>query len=1005
MNRKFVLSALLSLTVVFVATAIIGGIKVKAEGDVIASGTCGEEATWTLDSDYKLIISGSGVMADYEWYDDTPWADYRTQITGIEIGDDITRIGNYAFSGCTSVTDVTIPSSITYIGEDAFYESIGIEDVYLRVTDPSNFTWNESGRDDFKPNNDTTLHYYRGLNFGDKLSKVRATYVDDLYFEENMYNGIIWKITLSGEMEIEFIGDMEDFTPGGAPWADYADRITSITIYDGPTYLGAYSFEGFSLITEISLPSSLLKIGEGAFKDCSNLEYVYFSTNVKEIGDSAFEGCTALGSGDYANGTVVFPETLQKIGSSAFKGCSNLTSLAFPANLNYIGEDAFYLCTGITTIDCTVKPGNLTWLDSNSNDFMDSKGTICYVGSVCVGNFETKFSDVNVTFEGKSIAGDEIPGTGVSWILDGDGTLYINGNGDMPNYYDPTQVPWYNYKDNIYSIVIENGITSVGWNAFNSHNKVSSVEIPDTITNIGQRSFLGCGHITSIDIPRRVTQIGERAFYSCGGLKSVTMGNDVDNIGIGAFSGCESLQSINLSNNLFAISDSTFYECKSLTSINIPRSVVFIGPNAFERSGLVSVSIPEGVEIIDRYAFQNCSGLASVTISSTVRNIGFDAFYGCDSLTDVYCYAYPDSEEFNWTEGSCDDFINDGSDKTKCHVSSDDVDAFIAMFSTGNEDTDVNVEFVGDLAEDIGEKLKGYSLSLEGDIGVNFFMKLDEDLASSSTAKMVFTISSIDGSESRTQEVYVNPQSNSKLAYAKTEGDNYIFKCRVYAKEMTSLISAQIVDGERQGNVYTYTVQSYAKYILNHSSEFEDEQEIVKAMLHYGTYTQMYFADYNSSNYADSVIDYYEEVPIITDYSMLRAYSGDGSIAAGVSLRLTSANLVLDSETIMNLKFAGASDYSGLIFKLNDQTKLPCKISGDTATVTVRNIPAHKINDDYVIYVYDGKTLLGTVTYSPMFYCYNAIVRPESEDRTPVLKQNVSAYIYFYEAAVNYINK
>ena len=167
----------------------------------------------------------------------------------------------------------------------------------------------------------------------------------------------------------------------------------------------------------------------------------------------------------------------------------------------------------------------------------------------------------------------------------------------------------------------------------------------------------------------------------------------------------------------------------------------------------------------------------------------------------------------------------------------------------------------------------------------------------------------------------------------------------------------------------------------------------------------MYFADYNSSNYADSVIDYYEEVPIITDYSMLRAYSGDGSIAAGVSLRLTSANLVLDSETIMNLKFAGASDYSGLIFKLNDQTKLPCKISGDTATVTVRNIPAHKINDDYVIYVYDGKTLLGTVTYSPMFYCYNAIVRPESEDRTPVLKQNVSAYIYFYEAAVNYINK
>ena len=95
MNRKFVLSALLSLTVVFAATAIIGGIKVKAEGEVIASGTCGEEVTWTLDSDYKLVISGSGVIADYAWYDDTPWADYRTQITEIEIGDDITKIGNF----------------------------------------------------------------------------------------------------------------------------------------------------------------------------------------------------------------------------------------------------------------------------------------------------------------------------------------------------------------------------------------------------------------------------------------------------------------------------------------------------------------------------------------------------------------------------------------------------------------------------------------------------------------------------------------------------------------------------------------------------------------------------------------------------------------------------------------------------------------------------------------------------------------------------------------------
>ena len=141
---------------------------------------------------------------------------------------------------------------------------------------------------------------------------------------------------------------------------------------------------------------------------------------------------------------------------------------------------------------------------------------------------------------------------------------------------------------------------------------------------------------------------------------------------------------------------------------------------------------------------------------------------------------------------------------------------------------------------EIGTRLIGYTLSLDGDIGVNFYMELsDQVIADKDSAYMMFTIPYKGPSGTEIMRVC---DADTKEMKGKTY---YIFMCRVAAKDMTGTIKAQIIDGEKNGTEYSYSAKEYADYLLAHpeNEEFAAAADLVKKMLNYGAYAQIYFSD------------------------------------------------------------------------------------------------------------------------------------------------------------------
>lgn len=183
-------------------------------------------------------------------------------------------------------------------------------------------------------------------------------------------------------------------------------------------------------------------------------------------------------------------------------------------------------------------------------------------------------------------AGD---GSGVTWQLTENTddpstyTLTISGSGAMEDYLMSGHQPWCSFRDQITSVVVSPGVTSIGNLAFTRFSKLIHVDIADSVVSIGEQAFSDCSSLTDIKIPQSVTYIGVKAFGSCTKLSSITLStNNITSIRLYTFSGCSELSSIVIPDGVTSIQLGAFSNCTKLTSITIPGSVTSIGSNVFD---------------------------------------------------------------------------------------------------------------------------------------------------------------------------------------------------------------------------------------------------------------------------------------------------------------------------------------------------------------------------------------------------------------------------------------
>ncbi len=550
-------------------TATTNTVTLAIGSPTVASGSCGANLTWALDTDGVLTVSGTGAMTDYE-YKGAPWYDLRASITSVMISEGVSGVGDYAFFDCSVMTDVTISESVTSIG---------------------NYTFNNTA-------------FYNN---------------EDNWENEVLYCGkylIEAKHRLSGEITVK---------EGTKVIADSAftncNDLTSVTIPEGVTSIGTSAFSSCSRLTSVTIPEGVTSIGKYAFYNCSSLTSVTIPSSVTSIGSCAFQNCTGLTS-------VTISDGVTSIGYSAFYGCSGLTSVTIPSSVTSIGDWAFEGCRGLTGV--TISEGvtsigigafqNTAFY--NNDDNWDNK--VLYCGNYLLEAKGDLYGAYTVKEGTKVIAGSAFNGSGLTSVIIPSGVTSIGDRafsylGTLTKMIIPegvTSIGNHAFEGcaALTSVTIPSSVTSIGADVFLGCSGLTSVTIPEGVTSIGERAFYDCSSLTDVTIPSSVTSIGDYAFYRCRGLTSVTIPEGVTSIGRSTFEECTGLTSVTIPEGVTSIGDYAFSGCYGLTGeIVIPEGVTSIGDRAFSGCNrLTSVTIPESVTSIGDYAFYGCTSLTNV---------------------------------------------------------------------------------------------------------------------------------------------------------------------------------------------------------------------------------------------------------------------------------------------------------------------------------------------------------------------------------------------------------
>ena len=542
---------------------------------VVASGSCGDNAAWTLNSEGVLSVTGNGPMSDNNT-NHAPWEAYKYQIKQVVIGKDITYIGKFNFFRCSrletvtfeegtklerigwgafgysSLPAITIPDSVNRIDGYAFYYCSKLTDVAIS----ENSKLESLGEYAFKADTKMTSLY-----IPDGVTKIGSAIFKDvtgvtLSVAENSYaqayaekygiayetrkakltvvasgtcgENAAWTLDSEGVLNITGDGPMADNNTNQAPWEAYKYQIKQIVIGKGITYIGKFNFFWCNKLETVTFEegSQLERIGWGAF-GYSSLPQIAIPDSVTRLEGYAFYYCSNL-----SNVEISESSCLTSLGECVFKADTKLTSLYIPDGMNNIGWGIFENAIANVTLSVAESSYAQTYAE---------KYGIAYV---------TRTARPAVVASG-------FCGEDAAWVLTSDGVLKITGSGPMADN-ETNHAPWEACKYLIKQVMIGKDITYIGKFNFFWCNRLETVTFEDgsQLERIGWGAF-GYSSLKTIAIPDSVTRLDGYAFYYCTKLNEVAIseGSNLESIGEYAFKGDTALLSLYIPNTVTEIED------------------------------------------------------------------------------------------------------------------------------------------------------------------------------------------------------------------------------------------------------------------------------------------------------------------------------------------------------------------------------------------------------------------------------------------------------------------
>lgn len=564
-----------------------------------------------------------------------------TSLKTVKIGEGLSRLNDEVFANCASLAEVTLPSTVEEMGASVFYGCAALTAVNL----PQGLSsigegafYNCSGLAEIRiPDTVKSIGYscFKGC------AMLGTVHLPDAL--KNIGDGLFYGCT----------------------------ALTSVNIPQSVAAVGYASFYGCSRLPGVSLPGALGSVGEYAFAFCSSLDQIDFPNTVSSIGDCAFAHCLSLES-------LTLPRKITSIGNYLFYNCPELLCVKALGSINGIGTAAFYNCAKLEEVYLS---GGIPMIIGDSAFANTPESLTLYNTS-----FSTEWTTPQWTGPDQHVYNTRIMeadksgacGEGVSWeYYTYSGYLHISGNGGMYDFASEFDVPWYDYRNEISAVRIEEGVTRVGARAFSGCAMLRSVYMEDSVTTcgdyafaeceslvyaflsnnlsrIGDYVFYNCAALTDAALPSGLASIGNYAFFGCTAMNSVSIPDSVETLGEGVFYNCSGIKSAVLSTSAAELPDYTFSGCKNLTDLILTDNVSAIGKSAFRNcDSLLYVYIAGGGIKISDYAFSGSANLKAVYFAQgEPESIGYRAFYKVPSDAVIY---YCDNEKWTSAEISSQD--------------------------------------------------------------------------------------------------------------------------------------------------------------------------------------------------------------------------------------------------------------------------------------------------------------------------------------------------------------